>query len=230
MQRHFVGTSGFGYREWLGKFYPRGLSADELLPYYAERMSAVEINSSFYAMPRAERVLDWAAQAPRLRFGFKAPALITHVKRLRDAGADARRFVEIVSVLGPRLGPIVFQLPPSLKKDAGLLKSFLSELPAGKRYAFEFRNASWFDDETVSLLERKRAALCFNDADVDGCPMRATAGFGVLKLRRVKYKRGELARRLREARRLPWRDVYVFFKHEATASGPKLAAQWLKLL
>jgi uncharacterized protein YecE (DUF72 family) len=229
--RFRVGTSGFGYREWVGKFFPRGLRPDELLPYYAERFDAVEINSSFYRMPTRAVVRGWLDAAPRqFRFCFKAPAAITHVRRLREPEALLRRLLYALEPVGPRLGAVIFQLPPSFRRDLPRLEAFLGQLPRELRCGFEFRHPSWFDDEVVSALRRRRVALVHNDADVERCPLAATAPFGVVKLRRVDYTRAELRSWARRLRAAPWRRCYVFFKHEERATGPIHAAALAALL
>ena len=227
--RLLVGTSGFGYREWKGKFYPRGLAASRMLEYYAERFGAVEINSSFYRMPSPAAVLSWARQAPGLSLSFKAPRSITHMRRLKDAAAPLSRFLAVIGAAGGSLGCAVFQLPPSFKKDLPRLKEFLALLPREGRYAFEFRHPSWFSQDALEALRERGAALAYNDADVRGCPVAATAAFGVLKLRRARYSDRELSALLRRARSLPWDEAFVFFKHEARAAGPRLAARLLAI-
>lgn len=228
--RLYLGTSGFGYAEWAGKFYPKGLAPDRRLAYYAEQFNATEINSSFYAMPRPSVLESWAGEVPkRFSFSFKAPGEITHLRRLSGAETATARFVEAVGGVGRRLGILIFQLPPTFRKDAERLGAFLKTLPRGPRYAFEFRHPSWFDEETLGLLRRRKAALCVNDADVRGCPLEATAPWGVVKLRRVLYTRRELAAWARRIRSQPWREAHVFFKHEETASGPRLAARFAEL-
>lgn len=225
-----AGTSGFGYREWKGKFYPRGLPASRMLEYYAERFGAVEINSSFYRMPSAAAVLSWARQAPPgFSFSFKAPRSITHLRRLSDAAAPLERFLAVIAAAGPALGCAVFQLPPSFKKDLPRLERFLALLPPEGRFAFEFRHPSWFSLDALEALRARGAALAYNDADVRGCPLAATAAFGVLKLRRTRYSARELSALLRRVRALPWAEVFVFFKHEARATGPRLAARLLAI-
>lgn len=229
MGRFYVGTSGFGYREWVGKFFPRGLKADQLLPYYAARFDTVEINSSFYRMPRASVVRGWLPETPKgFRFSFKAPASITHMRRLSNAGASARAFLKAIDT--PKLGVAVFQLPPGFKKDVPRLRDFIDELPRGRDYAFEFRDPTWFAEDVLAVLERARIALCYNDADVERCPLVATAKFGVVKLRRVDYAARELARWARRLEDMPWTRADVFFKHETRATGPVHAAALRRLL
>lgn len=228
--RFHVGTSGFGYREWKGKFYPKDLPAKELLPYYAERFDATEVNSSFYKMPRADALRGWAAQTPKeFSFSFKAPASITHLRRLLAAEAPLRAFLSATNAVGPKLGVVVFQLPPQMKKDLPRLVDFLALLPRARRFAFEFRNPTWFSDDVLAALEGKRAALCVNDADVEGCPLVATTDWGAAKLRSVRYTAAGLRSWARRLSAQPWKDAFVFFKHEETASGPKLAARFRAL-
>lgn len=226
-----LGTSGFGYEEWAGKFYPKGLPPDERLVYYGERFDATEVNNSFYAMPRPAVLSAWAGKVPQgFSFSFKAPGRITHVKRLKDVEEELERFLDVTAALGPRLGVLVFQLPPSFPKDLDRLDSFLGLLPARRRFAFEFRHPSWFSDDVLGRLERRDAALCFNDADVAGCPLVETAPWGILKLRRVEYTRAQLSAAARRLRERSWKEAFVFFKHEETASAPRLAARFKELL
>lgn len=224
MPRLLVGTSGFGYREWKGKFFPKTLPAERYLAYYAERLDAVEINSSFYRMPKASVISSWLPETPkRFSFSFKAPASITHMKRLKNAQRELELFLDATAAVHSQLGCRVFQLPPNFKKDLPRLKDFLDLLPPNGRFAFEFRNASWFADDVLAALENAGAALCVNDADVEGCPVEATAPFGVLKLRRVDYTEAELRSWARKIGKQKWRAAFAFFKHEPRATGPKHA-------
>lgn len=226
-----LGTSGFGYEEWAGKFYPKGLPPTERLAYYARRFQATEVNNSFYAMPRPAVLAAWAERVPAgFSFSFKAPGRITHVKRLMDVDEEFERFLDVTAALGPRLGVLVFQLPPSFHKDLDRLDSFLGLLPARRRFAFEFRHPSWFSDDVLGRLERRDAALCFNDADVAACPLIETAPWGMLKLRRVEYTHAQLASVARRLQERAWKEAFVFFKHEETASAPRLALRLEKLL
>ena len=168
----FVGTSGYSYKEWKGTFYPEDLKAADMLRYYAERLTTVEINNTFYRMPKASLLESWAAQVGEsFVFVLKGSQRITHMKRLKDAGDSVSYLFETAAVLGSRLGPVFFQLPPSLKKDAPRLRAFLALLPADRRVAFEFRHESWFDDEVYEALRARGAALCAADpveSDVEG--------------------------------------------------------------
>jgi uncharacterized protein YecE (DUF72 family) len=225
-----VGTSGFSYREWKGTFYPKELPNGEMLRYYGERFRAVEINNTFYRMPEAAGLEAWAGQVPAdFRFVLKAPQQITHKLKLKDAGELVSHFVEAAGALKDRLGPLLFQLPPHVKKDAARLREFLALLPPC-RAAFEFRHPSWFDDEVFGLLRDYQAALCLAEAEDDmEVPLVATADWGYLRLRRPEYGDAELTLWKQRVSEQPWREAFVFFKHEDTGTGPKLARQFLEL-
>jgi uncharacterized protein YecE (DUF72 family) len=159
MQIH-VGTSGFSYKEWKGSFYPEDLKNADMLRFYAERFSSVEINNTFYRMPKAAMLEGWAGQVPPgFLFVLKASQQITHRKRLREAGEPLDYLLKAASVLGERLGPVLFQLPPSLRKDVVRLRDFLALLPEGHAFAFEFRHETWADDEVRDALRERNAAL-----------------------------------------------------------------------
>ena len=155
--RVLVGTSGYSYPEWKGNFYPKKIAAKDMLRWYAERFQTVEINNTFYRMPTEGLLRGWAEQVPEhFSFVLKAPRRITHDKRLQDCGELMTYLVRTASTLGPRLGPLLFQLPPYFKQDVPRLKSFLRELPEQRRVAFEFRHRSWFADEVYETLRRPR--------------------------------------------------------------------------
>jgi uncharacterized protein YecE (DUF72 family) len=222
--RLFAGTSGFSYKEWKGTFYPRDLADASMLRYYAERLPAVEINNTFYRMPRAEMLGKWAEAVPEnFRFVLKASRRITHQQRLKDAGDSVEYLFKAATALGPKLGPILFQLPPFLKKDVELLSDFLAALPSDCRAAFEFRNASWFDDAVYDALRARNAALVGGDADKaeKSPPLVATADWGYLRLRAPDYSDAALAQWAERIAAEPFEDVYAFFKHEK--HGPALA-------
>jgi uncharacterized protein YecE (DUF72 family) len=223
-----VGTSGFAYKEWKGSFYPEKLPAKEMLRFYAGRLPAVEINNTFYRMPRRELLEGWAAQVPEdFRFVLKASRRITHVKRLADAADEVAYLYRAAEVLGERRGPILFQLPPFLRKDLPRLEAFLAGLPTGHRAAFEFRHESWQDDEVRAALRGAGAALCAADADDAAEPaLVASADFGYLRLRRSDYDEARLALWAERVRAQPWEEVFVFFKHEDAGAGPALAARF----
>ena len=223
--RVLAGTSGFSYPAWRGTFYPEDLPAREMLSFYSHALGTVEINHTFRRLPTPALLTGWARQTPPgFRFALKAPQRITHVLRLRDAGAVTAEFCRVAGRLGPKLGPLLFQLPPYFRFDPDRLGEFLASLPPRTEAAFEFRHGSWFNDDTWALLRRHRAALCIADAEDLTTPPVATAPFGYLRLRRADYGEPELdawATRVRET--TGWKRVYVYFKHEDGARGTTLA-------
>jgi uncharacterized protein YecE (DUF72 family) len=225
----YAGTSGYSYQPWKGKFYPKDLPDRQMLSYYGERFRTVEINNTFYGLPAASAVRRWAAEVGgEFRFALKAPQQITHRHRLRDADEAVARFFEVAKRLGKRLGPVLFQLPPNFPKDLPRLRAFLTLLPRRRRVAFEFRHASWFDDEVFELLRDRRVALCVADDENDlEVPFVATTDWGYLRLRRPDYTDAELAAWAERMRAQDWRDAFVFFKHEDRANGPRLARRFL---
>lgn len=227
----YVGTSGYSYKEWKGTFYPEKLPAKEMLPYYASRLRSVEINNTFYRLPQKSVLENWRDQVPAgFRFAVKASQRITHFKRLQDVTEETRYFLETAAALEDRLGPILFQLPPNMKKDSARLETFLSGLPAGTHAAFEFRHPTWFDDDVLQLLSSRNHALCISDTDdLPVTHVDKTADWGYLRLRRVNYAEENLLDWLKRVRDQNWGDAFVFFKHEDEGTGPKLAAEFLKL-
>ncbi len=229
--RVLTGTSGFSYKEWKGSFYPEDLPAEEMLRFYAGRLPAVEINNTFYRMPKAELLASWAEQVPDgFRFVLKASQRITHFKRLKDVSEEVGYFLRVAATLGDRLGPILFQLPPNLKKDLPRLSEFLDLLPAATRAALEFRHASWFEDDVFEALRRRGAALCVAEDEDLAAPLVSTAGWGYLRLRRPDYGEAEVQAWADRVRAQAWDEAYVFFKHEDAGTGPRLAAQMLSRL
>jgi len=227
-----VGTSGYDYPEWKGTFYPADLPASKRLAWYVGRFATVEINATFYRVPSARTLATWAATAPpEFTFVLKAPRRITHLARLRDVEAPLRYFWDTARTLGPTLGPVLFQLPPNFKKAGDRLADLLATLPEGMRAAFEFRHASWLDEETHALLRGRNAALCIADTDEGATPAVATADWGYARLRAARYTDADLARWLATLRRVgaSWREAFVFFKHEGAGAGPALAARLLSL-
>ncbi len=227
-----VGTSGYNYPEWKGTFYPPDLSAARMLPYYAERFSTVEINATFYRMPNARTVAGWAAATPEgFIFVLKAPKRITHDARLRDVDEPLRYFCDTARMLGPKLGPFLFQLPPNFKKDTSRLAGLLALLPPGLTAAFEFRHASWFSDDVYDLLRTKDMALCIADTEAGSTPAVPTATFGYLRLRAVEYSDEQLRAWIETIRRVGsgWQETFVFFKHEESGTGPELARRFRSL-
>lgn len=227
----YLGTSGYSYKEWKGTFYPQDLPDRRMLPFYAEHFSAVEINNSFYRMPKVAVLEAWAAQVPaRFKFVLKAPRRITHLQRLQDAGDSVHYLLEVARVLKERLGPLLFQLPPDFKKDLPLLDAFLALLPLQIAAAFEFRHQSWLIDEVFDLLQNHRVALCISDGEGRlQVPFVATANWGYLRLRRSDYGDKELQELVVRLLEKHWQESYVFFKHEATGKGPQLAKRFLEL-
>jgi uncharacterized protein YecE (DUF72 family) len=229
----WIGTSGFQYPEWRGTFYPEKFPTAKMLPFYAEHFSTSEINYTFYRIPNAKTIGGWDTATPEhFRFGLKAPQKVTHVARLRDCAELLEVFQRVVAALGSKLGPVLFQLPPNFKKDATLLGEFLGGLPAGIRAAFEFRHASWFDDEIFSQLQRRNAALCLAESGDLATPNLATADFGYLRLRREDYERADIVRwaEFIRAQQERWRHAFVYFKHEESGKGPQLAKQLMEEL
>ncbi len=227
----YVGTSGYSYKPWKGKFYPKDLADKQMLRYYGEQLGTVEINNTFMRMPEVSVVQNWANSVPaRFKFVLKAPKLITHNKKLLNTDELMTRFVSAAKELKEREGALLFQLPPTFKKDAERLKTFLASIPKDIRAAFEFRNATWFDNEIFDLLRQHGAAMCVADIDDElEVPFVATADWGYLRLRRLDYCDAELRDWLKRIRDQGWKDTFVFFKHEDEANGPRLAKRLLEL-
>ena len=225
-----VGTSGYSYKEWKGTFYPEGQKAADMLRYYAQRLTTVEINNTFYRMPNASLLENWSAQVPEgFVFVLKGSQRITHMQRLKNAGESVGYLFTTAAILGSKLGPVFFQLPPSLKKDVPRLAAFLELLPSDREVAFEFRHATWFDDEVYDTLRARRVALCAADTDESGdlgAPVVPTGGFGYLRLRRAEYSDQDLARWAERVRAQPWDRAFVFFKHEDAGKGPAMATRF----
>lgn len=227
----YVGTSGYSYKEWKGSFYPEKLPAKDMLGYYASRLPAVELNNTFYRLPQLSMVEGWKAQTPEsFRFSVKASQRITHFKRLKDASAETKYMLETVSALEDRLGVVLFQLPPNMKKDLERLEAFLKELPESTRAAFEFRHPTWFDDDVLQLLRSQNRALCVSDTDdLPANHIDKTSDWGYLRLRRINYAAADLSDWIGRVSAQEWKAAFVFFKHEDEGSGPKLAAQFIAL-
>ncbi len=224
--RLWTGTSGFSYKEWKGSFYPEKLPANRMLEYYSRQLSSVEINNTFYRLPRAEMLEKWASQVPEdFAFVLKASRRITHMARLKDAGDPLEYLTRTaVGALGDRLGPILFQLPPYLRVDVARLTDFLAIVPEDVRAAFEFRHDSWFVDDVYQALSDHGAALVTADTGEGEAPVVETASFGYARLRRPGYGDADLAGWAATLCRTAWSDVFVFFKHEDQGAGPRMAA------
>jgi uncharacterized protein YecE (DUF72 family) len=221
-----VGTSGYNYPEWRGTFYPEDLPASAMLRFYAERFVTVEINATFYRMPTAKTLAGWAAATPSaFVFTLKAPQRITHMRRLRDVDEPLRFFCDTARALGAKLGPLFFQLPPTFRKETGRLRDLLVQVPPDLRCAFEFRHASWFADDVYEALRARDAALCVADTETGSTPDEATATWGYYRLRNVDYPDAQLATWAQALTRPGRREVFCYFKHEETGTGPALAAR-----
>jgi uncharacterized protein YecE (DUF72 family) len=231
----YVGTSGWSYKEWKGSFYPEKLPARDMLPFYSSRFSTVEVNNSFYRIPSEGVLASWAGQVPpAFRFVMKASRRITHNHRLRDEDGSLAYFLRAVNPLGPRLGPTLFQLPPTFKKDVGRLQDFLSRLPHRWPAAVEFRHKSWLDDEVYALLQEKDVPLVAvdeNPEDGRGSPLVPSAGWGYLRLRRTDYDAAALQRWAERILSQAWTEAYVFLKHEeGSPTGPAAAEELQRIL
>ena len=227
----YVGTSGYSYKEWKGSFYPEKIPAKEMLRYYAERLSTVEINATFYRMPQQSMLENWKEQVPStFRFALKASQRITHFKRLKETDEETKYFLETAAVLGDQLGVVLFQMPPNMKKDLPRLETFLTLLPPTTPAAFEFRHPTWFDDDVLDLLRSQNRPLVVSDTDdLPTTHIDKTADWGYLRLRRVNYSEENLAEWAARIRDQNWQETFLFFKHEDAGTGPKLAAQFLKI-
>jgi uncharacterized protein YecE (DUF72 family) len=233
MATYWIGTSGYSYKQWKGRFYPETLPDDEMLRYYATRFAGVEINYTFYRFASVRQLQSWAKEVPEhFTFTLKAPRRITHELRLRDAADVAVDFCETARALKHKLGALLFQLPPFLKRDTPRLEDFLHQLPEGFRVAFEFRNPTWFADEVYDTLRRFRVALCAVESAERTAPLEVTADFGYFRLRQPDYSDADLAECAARIQRAAadWQDVFIYFKHEADAQGPVFATKLRALL
>ena len=220
-----VGTSGWSYKGWKGSFYPPDLSADDMLRHYATKLPTVEINNSFYRIPREKVLMEWAAQVPpEFRFVLKASRRITHINRLTDADDSLGYFLQTVNVLGDKLGPTLFQCPPSLKLDMPRLRDFLARVPRTWRAALDFRHDSWFTDEVYDALRGHDIALVAVEEDEGATPLVPTASWGYFRLRRTAYTTDELRAWAERIGSQPWQEAFVFLKHdEEGGTGPDAA-------
>lgn len=219
--RILAGTSGYAFKEWKGAFYPDELKSDAWLGYYATKFPAVEINNTFYRLPKESVLRDWASQVPEeFTFAIKASQRITHFMRLKPECADALEFLlRNTAALGSRLGPLLFQLPPNMQKDVGRLRGFLGLLPPDRRFAIEFRHESWFDDEVFAALREHDVAMVVAEQEEFRCPVAATATWGYLRLHRADYGEEALGRWAECVGAQGWSEAYVFFKHDEDAGG-----------
>ena len=231
----FIGTSGWSYQEWKGSFYPSQMPAGKMLAYYAERFDAVEVNNSFYRIPSERVLLSWAAQVPpQFRFIVKASRRITHFGGLQAQDNSLGYFLRAVAPLGSRLGPTLFQLPPTFEADLEKLREFLERLPRQWQAALEFRHRSWFTEEVYRLLRTHDVPLVTVDVGEEegvSAPLVVTASWGYLRLRRGHYSTADLARWAARIREQPWTSSYLFLKHEkGSPTGPPAARELKAIL
>jgi uncharacterized protein YecE (DUF72 family) len=222
-----AGTSGYAFKEWKGNFYPADLKDDGWLGYYASKFPSVEINNTFYRLPKESVLEGWAAQVPDdFTFAIKASQRITHFARLKEEAASPLDYLlRVTSKLGHRLGPTLFQLPPNLKKDLPRLKGFLGLLPKDRRFTIEFRHESWFEDDVATALREHDVAMCLAEQDDFKCPVVSTASWGYLRLHRLDYDEAALGEWAKCVAAQGWSEAYVYFKHDespnaGTSSGP----------
>jgi uncharacterized protein YecE (DUF72 family) len=228
--RVLVGTSGYAFKEWKGPFYPEDLPDDAMLRRYGTQFPTVEINNTFYRLPKEHVLEEWASQVPEaFRFAIKASQRITHHARLKDEAAGPLDFLlRNTRVMGDRLGVILFQCPPNLRKDLPRLQKFCDRLPADRRFTFEFRHPSWFEDDVVAELRGRNIALAVSESEEFSSPMIPTAGWGYLRLHRFDYDDRALGTWARRVLDEPWEEAYVFFKHDyAPFTGPPAVKAFL---
>jgi len=216
----YAGASGYSYKEWKGTFYPSAIKPDEMLAFYSERLPTVEINNTFYRMPKRTVLETWANTTPaNFRFAIKASQRITHHARLKPEAAESLGYLYTnLASLGDKRGPVLFQTPPNLKLDVPRLTAFLELLPENHRATFEFRNDTWFTDEVYALLAAKHAALCLSEReDAKPPPLVQTASWGYVRLRLEQYSEADLAAWVAKLKDTQWREIYAYFMHEPTA-------------
>ncbi len=231
--RTWVGTSGYNYPEWKGSFYPEKMPAAKMLPFYAAAFSTVEINYTFYRVPNEKTLAGWSRETPDgFRLTLKAPKRITHIAKLHDCADLLQYFLKTAGTLGPKLGAILFQLPPYLRKDLQVFDEFLALLPTGCCAAFEFRHASWMDAEVFARLRARNLALCIADSEKFSTPLEITADYGYFRLRDEGYTPEDLCRWAATIRTsaAACSDVFVYFKHEEAGKGPQFARRLLDAL
>jgi uncharacterized protein YecE (DUF72 family) len=222
----WIGTSGYNYPEWKGSFYPETMPAAKMLPYYAARFPTVEINYTFYRMPNEAQLAKWAGETPSpYKFTLKAPRRITHDSRLKNCGPLVSAFCLVAGTLQDKLGTLLFQLPPNLKKDVALFEAFLEMLPPRVAAAFEFRHDSWFSDDILTLLKTRNLALCVADSEKLSAPVEITADYAYFRLRDEGYTPDDIRvwGNTIAGKTAACRDVFVYFKHEEEGKGPAFA-------
>jgi uncharacterized protein YecE (DUF72 family) len=226
-----AGTSGYAFKEWKGSFYPNDLKQDGWLGFYAGKFPTVEINNTFYRLPKESVLQDWASQVPEhFTFAIKASQRITHFARLKEEAASPLDYLlRVTSSLGNRLGPILFQLPPNFQKDLPRLRGFLGLLPKDRRFAIEFRHESWFDEDVTSALREHDVAMCVAEQEDFKCPVLSTASWGYLRLHRLDYNEASLAEWAKCVADQGWSEAYVYFKHdEGVGSGPPMVDAFVR--
>ena len=230
-QRVLVGTSGYNYPEWRGTFYPEKFSTDKMLAYYSDRFPTVEINYTFYRIPNEKLLSGWAAGTPdAFSFTLKAPRRITHDAKLQRCEDLVQGFCRTSLTLGPKLATLLFQLPPTFKKDAAVLREFSELLPDGTRAAFEFRHPSWLDSEVYAILRERNLALCIADSEKMSTPIEITADYAYFRLRDEGYQEQDIDRWAGVIRGLDVGDAFVYFKHEESGKGPEFGRQLIDKL
>jgi uncharacterized protein YecE (DUF72 family) len=227
----YTGTSGFSYKEWIGNFYPEKIKPGRMLEYYSSKLGVVEINNTFYRMPKKEVVENWSRETPdEFLFSIKASRKITHLKRLVDVEEETKYLLENIKSLGAKLGAVLFQFPPYFKKHVERLNDFLKILPPELPAVFEFRDDSWYDDEISGLLSGRNFIFCFSDMDEKDAPVIInTAEWGYLRLRKQEYSGDDLKDWADRIKSQNWKKALVFFKHEGEGIGPKTAGEFTRL-
>lgn len=230
-KRILAGASGYSFKEWNGIFYPEKCKPGEMLPFYSGRLPTVEINNTFYRMPKASMLEDWAKCTPEdFRFAIKASRRITHMARLKpeSMGDSVDYLYKALAALGQKRGPTLFQLPPNMKLNLARLDDFATLLPADHRGAFEFRNPEWFEDSVYATLRRIGASLVFSERE-DGSPpaLVETTDWGYVRLRLEQYSDADLEAWARRLEATGWKQVYVYFMHEPTA--PEYARKLMEM-
>jgi uncharacterized protein YecE (DUF72 family) len=231
--RTWIGTSGYNYPEWKGSFYPEKIPAAKMLSFYAANFATVEINYTFYRVPNEKILSGWSRETPdSFRLTLKAPKRITHIAKLRDCTDLLEYFLRTAATLGPKLGAILFQLPPYFRKDLAILDAFLEQLPARLCAAFEFRHASWMDGEVFERLRSRNLALCVADSEKFSTPVEITASYGYFRLRDEGYTPQDLQRwaQVIHDSTSACDDVFIYFKHEEAGKGPQFARLLLQAL
>src|SRR5688500_17382837 len=221
--RLLAGTSGYSFKEWKGSFYPEDIKADAMLGFYATKFPTIEINNTFYRLPKEHVHQEWASQVPeQFLFAIRASKRITHHARLKPESESALQFLLKNTVtLGEKLGPILLQLPPNLKKDLPRLQNFLTYLPSDRRFTIEFRHESWWDEDVFTTLRDRDIAMCISQSAELSCPVVCTATWGYLRLHKLDYDQPALEAWAKCVASQAWSDAYVYFKHdEGEGSGP----------